>query len=142
MITLEDFDLDNILIDEKSHENILIYDISCKTLIDPKPLRIRFFRVNGIIRIYEGIRYLTLFGSETYEAIYNRITYLTSQKSTYVFSHYFTKIKVDSYDSLPIEKILTLHNVILHIKSVLNNDKNQYYYNIFLEKCSYQLAKK
>ena len=26
-IKLEDFDLDNILIDEKSHENILIYDI-------------------------------------------------------------------------------------------------------------------
>ena len=27
IIRLEDFDLDNILIDEKSHENILIYDI-------------------------------------------------------------------------------------------------------------------
>ena len=27
IIKLEDFDLDNILIDEKSHKNILIYDI-------------------------------------------------------------------------------------------------------------------
>ena len=36
IIKLEDFDLDNILIDEKSHENVLIYDISYKTLIDPK----------------------------------------------------------------------------------------------------------
>ena len=27
IIRLEDFDLDNILIDKKSHENILIYDI-------------------------------------------------------------------------------------------------------------------
>ena len=27
IIKLEDFDLDNILIDKKSHENILIYDI-------------------------------------------------------------------------------------------------------------------
>ena len=34
IIKLEDFDLDEILIDEKSHENILIYDISYKTLID------------------------------------------------------------------------------------------------------------
>ena len=33
---LENFNLDNILIDEKSHENILIYDISYKTLSDPK----------------------------------------------------------------------------------------------------------
>ena len=29
----EDFDLDNILKKEKSNENILIYDISCQTLI-------------------------------------------------------------------------------------------------------------
>ena len=29
---LEDFDLDNILIDEKSYENNLIYGISYKTL--------------------------------------------------------------------------------------------------------------
>ena len=43
---------------------------------------------------------------------------------------------------MSIEKILTLHNVIIHIKSVLNKDKNHYYYKIFLEKCLYQLAKK
>ena len=36
---------------------------------------------------------------------------------------------------------MILHNVIIHIKSVLNKDKNHYYYEIFLEKCSYQLAK-
>ena len=72
--------------------------------------------------------------------------YLISQKSriTYIFSHYIAKIKVDSYDSLPIEKRLTLHNgiSIIHIKSVLNKVKSHYYYKIFLEKCSYQLAKK
>ena len=113
-------------------------------MIDPKPLRIRFFKIDGIIRIYDGTRYLTLFGSEKYEAIYNRIRYLTSQKSaiTYIFSHYFAKIKVDFYDSLSIEKRLTLHNVIIHIKSVLNKDKSHYYYKIFLEKFSYLLTKK
>ena len=36
IIKLEDFTLDNILIDEKSHENILIYDISYKPLIGSK----------------------------------------------------------------------------------------------------------
>ena len=81
---------------------------------------------NGFIRIYDGTRYLTLFGSEKYEAIYNRIRYPISLKSgiTYIFSHYFTKIKVDSCDSLPMEKILTFFNVIIHIKSILNKDKN------------------
>ena len=61
---------------------------------------------------------------------------------TYTVSRYFGKIKVDSYESLPIEKILTLHNVVLLIKSLLNWDKNHYYYKIFLEKYSNLLAKK
>ena len=33
-VKLEDFDIDNILIDSKSYEKILIYDISLETLID------------------------------------------------------------------------------------------------------------
>ena len=46
----------------------------------------------------------------------------------------YAKIKVDSYDLLAIEKTLTLHNVIIRIKSV--PDKDQYHkYNILLEKC-------
>ena len=50
-IKLEDIDFDNILIDEKSLKNILIYDISYKTLIGLKPLRIRFDKIDGFIRI-------------------------------------------------------------------------------------------
>ena len=42
----------DILIDEKSHENICIGCISYKTLIYSKPLRIIVFKVDGIIRIY------------------------------------------------------------------------------------------
>ena len=40
------------------------------------------------------------------------------------FSHYYVKVKVDSYNSLCIEKILTLHNIKIRIKSALNKDKN------------------
>ena len=35
-----------------------------------------------------------------------------------------------------------MHNAIILIKSVLNKDKNHYYYKTFLETCSHQLAKK
>ena len=56
-------------------------------------------------------------------------------------SHNYSKIKVDSYDSLPLEKTLTFHNVIILIKSIWNKDKNNCYYNIFLEKVSYQSPK-
>ena len=121
----------------------MIFDISYKKLIDPKPLGIIFDKIDGIIRIYGETRYLTFLGPEKYDAVYKRIRYFIRQKGgmTYIFSHYVGKIKVDSYDSLPIEKRLALHNVIIHIKSFLNKDKNHYYYKIFLEKCSYQLAK-
>ena len=40
----------------------------------------------------------------------------------YNFSKSYRKIKLGSYDSLPVEKIWTLHNVIIFIKSVLNKD--------------------
>ena len=79
--------------------------------------RIRFNKAGGFVRVYDGTRYLVLF----------------SQKSgiTYVFfSHNHAKIKSDSYDSLPLEKALSLHNVIIRIKSVFNKDQNYYNYNV------------
>ena len=51
---------------------------------------------------------------------------------TYIISHNFAKIKVHSYDSLPLEKTMTFCNVIILIKSVWNKDKNSYYYNIYI----------
>ena len=46
--------------------------------------------------------------------------------------------EIDSYNFLPIEKVLPFHNVIIFIKSVVNENKNEYHYNIFLEKGSYK----
>ena len=116
----------------------MIYDVSYKTLIGAKPLHIRFDKIDEFIRIYDGTRYLVLFDPEKYDAVYNRIRYLTSPKSsiTYFFLPQLAKIKVDSYNFLPIEKILTLHNIIILIKSVLNKDQNHYYHNILSEKYS------
>ena len=106
-------------------------------------MRIRFDKVDGFIRVFDGTRYLVLLGPEKYEAIYKRIKYLISQKIriTYVFSHNYAKIKIDSYYSLPLEKIFTLHNIIILIKSVFNKNQNHNNYNIFLEKLSYYLPK-
>ena len=57
-IKLEDFDFNNILIDEESHENISIYEISYKTLIGLTPLRIRFDKIDGFIKISDETKYL------------------------------------------------------------------------------------
>ena len=59
----------------------MIYDISYKTLIAPRPLRIRFDKTDESTRIYDGTIYLALLGIEKYDAIYNRIRYLISLKS-------------------------------------------------------------
>ena len=59
----------------------------------------------------------------------------------HVFSHNYAKIEINSDDNLPLQT-MTLHNEIILIKSVFNKDQNHYYYNIFLEKYSYQSAKK
>ena len=56
IIKIKDFNLDNILIDEKSQENTLFYNILYKTLVDAKQLRIRFEKIDGFIRIYDGTR--------------------------------------------------------------------------------------
>ena len=86
-------------------------------------------------KICDEIIYLALFGSGLYDEIYNRIRYLMSEKSsiTNSINHNFARVKIDSYNSLSLEKKLSFHNVTILIKSVVNKNKNNYYYNIFLE---------
>ena len=71
-----------------------------------KPLHIRLDEVDGLIRVYDGSRYLTLLAFENHDAIYNRIRYLISQKNgiKYAFSHNYAKLKADSYNYLILQK--------------------------------------
>ena len=80
IIKTEDFDLQNILVDKKLYENISVYNVSCKSLIDSKPLHIRFNKIDGFIRVYDGTRYLVLFASEKCDYIFNRIRYIINIK--------------------------------------------------------------
>ena len=81
-------------------------------MIGATSLRIKFDKVDGFIRV--GNRSLVLFGPENYDIIYNRIRYLISHKSdiAYVSSHSYVRITINSYDYLPLEKTLTLPNVV------------------------------
>ena len=54
----------DILLDEKESGNILVCSISCKTLIGSKHLRMWFDKIDGLIRINDGTRYLVLFVGE------------------------------------------------------------------------------
>ena len=119
-----------------------MYDISYKTSTSPKPFHIRFNKINGFIRVRGGeFRHLVLFNYILFDKVCDKIKYLISEKSgiTDSFDKNFGKIRIDSFNSLPIEKILVFHNVIILIKSVINKNKSNYYYNIFLEKGLYNV---
>ena len=90
-------------------------------MIETKPLRIRFDKIDGFIRVYDGARSLVLFGSEKHNSINNRIRYLISVKNgiAYVIFHNYENIKVDSYDSLHLEKAMTFHNFMILISQFL-----------------------
>ena len=137
-----DIDFYKILLGGKSHENNLIYNVLYKSFVVAKPLRISFDKIDKYFKIKNGTRYLVLFGLEIYGEIYDWIESILSEESdiSYIISQNFAKIKVNSYDSLSPEKAMTFDNVIILIKSVFNIDKNNYYYNIILEKASYKLS--
>ena len=74
------------------------------------------------------------------DEIFDRIKCLISKKSciTDTINQNFSRIRIDLYNSKPIEKILTFHNVSILIKSVVNEIKNHYFLNILLETGSYK----
>ena len=81
-------------------------------------MRIRFDEIDGFIKIHDKIRYLVLFDYSHCDKICNKIKYLVSDKSgiTDSINHNFAKIRIDLYNSLPTEKILTFRNIIILIK--------------------------
>ena len=97
----------NILLDKELYENISAYNISYKTPTDPKPLGIRFDKINAFIISLDGkIKHLILFDYELFNKICDKIKYLIIKKSgiTNSIKHNFGKIKIDSYTPLPIKK--------------------------------------
>ena len=91
-------------------------------------MHIRFNKIDGFIRVYGRTRYLVLFGPKKYDDIYDRIRHVVGLINgiTYVFFRKYATVKNDSYNSLPLEETLILHNVIVHIKSKFNKDQNLY----------------
>ena len=48
------------------------------------------------------------------------------------------KIKFNSDDNLPLNKILKIHNMTIVIRSAFQED-NKYYPQVFLDECLYEL---
>ena len=54
---------------KNNKKNVLVYNISLKTLIGAKLLCIRFDKVDGLIKVYLGTRFLVLLGPGKYDNI-------------------------------------------------------------------------
>ena len=81
---------------------------------------------------------LVLF-DEWCDKICDRIKYLISKSGiTDSINHNFAIIRMYSYDSLSIEKVLSFQNVIILIKRLGNKNKSKYYCKIFLGKGWYR----
>ena len=133
--------LSNIFLDKKLYEHISVYNILYKTPTDPKPLRITFDKIDGFIMVLDSkIKHLVLFDYGLSDKICDKIKYLISKKSaiTNIINYNFGRIRIDSYNSIPIKKILIFHNITILINSVVNKNKNKYFYNISLEKGCYK----
>ena len=77
---------------------------------------ISFDKIDGFIISLDGkIKHLVLSDYGLLDKIFDKIKYLISKKTgiTNSINYNFGRIKIDSYNSLPIEKILTFHNVII-----------------------------
>ena len=86
--------------------------------------------------IHDKVRYLVLFDYSYCHKICDKIN--GKSAITNSINHNFVRIRINSFNYLSIEKIFTFDNVIILIKSVVNKNKNEYYYTMFLEKGSYK----
>ena len=91
-----DIDFSDILLDKKSYENVLVYDVSYKIFMGAKQLHIWFEKIYLLKLMMElDIQYYLLL--KDIIAIYDRINYLVSKKSAIIYNidHNFARIRID-----------------------------------------------
>ena len=67
---------------KKIFEKFSASDISYKTSASPKLLRIRFYKIDGFIRVFRSeFKHLVLFDNGLFDKICDKIKYLVSGKS-------------------------------------------------------------
>ena len=129
IINTKNFDLNNIEINEKSYENILIYYIGYVTIKDYKylkinsinPLYLIFSKVNGYFQEINKNKYLMLLSTneskekvKKYEEFWSKIRDLISliTRNSDDYDDKYMKIKFNSDDELPLNKTIEIPSMI------------------------------
>ena len=156
MINIKDFNPSLINIDKKSYKNIAIYHTGYITMKDSDHVKINsvnslhliISEVDGYIEESNANKYLTFASTDNNKKVLEKYTKLwdyikhciqtiNSGKSG-EYEQDCMKIKFNSDDDLPLNKILKLHNLTIIVRSVFEED-DKYYPQVFLDECLYEL---
>ena len=157
MINIKDFHPNLIKTDKISHKNIGIYHIGyitikrisdCENINSVNPLYLMICEVDGYIKENNGNKYL-IFAStdknkkmlEKYAKFWDEIKYHIQTINVDKSSKYkkdYMKIKFNSDDDLPLNKILKLRMLTIIFRSAFEED-GKYYQQVFLNKCLYEV---
>ena len=150
MINLKDFDSNLLKIDKKHYKGINIYYIGyitikkiddCENIHSVNPLYLLVNHASGYIEEKNGNKYL-IFDSvdenkevlkkyaDVWDGIKNKIKAINGGKENDYGKDYM-KIRFDSYNDLPLNKLLKFHVMTIIIKSVFQED-GKFYPQLFL----------
>ena len=155
IINIKNFDPNRIKIDKKSYKNIVIYYIGCNTtknlryvkINSVNPLYLVINKINGYIEGSNGNRYLTLTITDKNRDTFKKYTELCDKIKDLIrsitntsgdYDKQYMKVKFNSDDNLPLNKILMLHSLIIVVRSIFQEDK-KYYTQVFLDEGLYEL---
>ena len=143
-------------LDKKSYKDICIYNIGyiaikkigdCKNIYSVNPLYLRITHANRYIEEINENKYL-IFDSidenkellkkynDVFNGIRNKIKKISGDECDYEKD--YMKIKFNSDDNLPLNKLLKFHNMTITIRSVFEED-GKLYPQVFLDDTLYEL---
>ena len=153
IIDIENFDSNNIKIDEKSYKNILIYYIGYVTIkkyvkiYSVNPFYHIFGKVNGYFEEINGNKYLTLVSTnesqekiKKYGELWSKIRYLIRSitKISDDYNEKYMKIKFKSDDELSLNKTVEIPIMTIVVRTVFL-ENNKYYPYVFLHERLYKI---
>ena len=153
MINIKDFDTSLIKIDKKSYKNIGIYHIGyitiksisdCENINSVNPV----YMIGEVEDILKKITEINTFASpdkhknviEKYTKIWDEIKYIQTINAgkSGKYEKDYRRIKFNSDDDLPLNKIMKLHMLTVIVSSVFEED-GKYYPQVFLDECLYEV---
>ena len=156
IIDIENFDAKLLKIDKKSYKDIDIFNIgyvtkkkisNCKNINSVNPLYLGITRVNGCIKEKDSNEYLVFDStdenkellkkySDVFNGIKDKIEKIDNNDSDY--EKEYMKIKFNSDDDLPLNKLLKFCLITITIRHVFEED-GKFYPQVFLGNTVYEL---